>query len=405
MLSSPFWEGVLFGATDYAKQLDYNILCFTGAQLSPAGEPNQYRARVFDFIETDLIDAIIVPMGALSRFVSEEDQLLFLQKFSNIPVITINSDLPGYTDISYSPERGMFQLIDHLVLEHQIERFVFAGANGTHRSTIMKKQLFKDALKNHGITFDEKMHISSDMRRNSPIPSLDNLFSGDKKDWPQAIVAASDKQAMDILMRLKQIGIRVPEDVILTGSTGQEESQFSEPPLTSIIEPTYELGWHAAEYAVAALKNEPFKENLILPTSLIVRRSCGCRFCQKNQATLPSKDLIEPDDNLLFSLTKDALEAVIQKSLPEQRVAVAKNTSENLATLLLKALNLAEPLELLTLLNHHLECTVKTKVFYLWEELALCLHNILMQLITANGARGVEDENSCWLVSNCTKLQ
>jgi len=390
VLSTPFWEGVLFGATDYARKLDYNILCFAGAQLSPTGEEKKYRARVFDLIDVDLIDAVIVPMGALSRFISKEDQLSFLQKFKHVPVITINSDLPGYTDISYSPQQGMFELVEHLVKQHQVKRFVFTGANGTHRSTTIKKKLFKDALKNHGIVFNEDMYITSDMRRNSPIPGLENLFSGNKTDWPQAIVAASDNQALDILMHLNQIGIRVPEDVIVTGSTGQEESQFSDPPLTSIIEPTYELGWHAAEYAVAAINNKPFKDNLLLPTSLIVRRSCGCRFHGNTESSFDVAGITVQDETLLLDFTKRALEAVIQKALPEQRVALADNTAEQLSLLLLKSLHSSDSSELLSLFNQHLELSVKSKVFFLWEELGLCLHNILMQLIAANHTHGIE---------------
>ena len=391
VLSTPFWEGVLFGATDYAKQYDYNIICFSGAQLSPAGEINKYRARVFDFIDVDLIDAVIIPMGALSRFISKEDQLLFLKKFENIPVITINSELPGYSDISYSPEQGMFELVDHLVKEHQVQRFIFAGATGAHRSTIIKKQLFQDALKSHGIDFNETMYITSDMRRNSPIPALDGLFSGDRADWPQAIVAASDKQAMDILMQLKRMEIRVPEDVILTGSTGQEESQFSEPPLTSIVEPTYELGWHAAEYVVAALQNKPYKENLVLSTSLVVRRSCGCSYCPSH-SLLPASKLTGKDDTLIWNLTREALERIIAKANPEQRATIAKESPDILASLLTKALATGDYTDLLSTFIEHLESSLKTKVFFLWGDLALCLHNILLQLIAAKDVGCIEED-------------
>lgn len=403
MMATPFSEGIIFGASDYAKRHGYNVLCFTGAEFAKPVQTNMSRDRIFDLVDKDLIDGVMLPMGALSRYISLQQQLSFLERFSNVPVITIASDIPGYMNVGYSPRQGIFDLVDHLIQKHHVQRF--AGATGSHLSTIIKKQYFVEAVAENGLHFDEKMFITSDMYRNAPIPALKGLFSGDKESRPQAIVAGTDNQARDILTALTEMGIRVPEDVILTGSMGHAESLFSNPPLTSILEPTYELGWHAAERVVAAIEGRPYKENLVLPTSLVIRRSCGCVQAGDNPIlgnTYHSTSI--ESQTLTLSLIQKNLEQILAAALPEHRAKLAPNTAQILSILLLESLRINQPNGLLGHFSYELERSIKTDVIFLWVQLAQCIHQTLMQQMTIKKPNEIEGEIAAGLfdiVQNC----
>ncbi|MCV2402959.1 hypothetical protein OFY17_08710 [Marinomonas sp. C2222] len=210
-MATPFTEGIIFGAADFAKQHNYNILCFSGSKFAKHTPTDMSRHRIFELIDLDLIDGIIIPIGSLSRFISREEHASFLSKFSGIPIITINSDVPGYIDIGFSAQKGMFDLVAHLHNDHSVRRFAFAGITGTHRSTQLKKQSFIDALQDHNIKFDEKFLITSAMYRNAPLDGLEELFNCKRNSWPQAIVSATSSIAKDIISKLSLQNIRAPK--------------------------------------------------------------------------------------------------------------------------------------------------------------------------------------------------
>lgn len=381
MMATPFSEGIIFGAKDYAKQNNANILCFSGAEFAKPAETNMSRDRIFELINHHLIDGLILPMGALSRFISMDQQLEFLAQFSDLPVVTIASDIPGYQNVGYSAEQGMFQLIEHLVVDHQVQRFAFAAPTGEHLSSQVKQAFFEEALTAHGLNFDKKYYIQSEMARNAPIPALHKLFSANRKNWPGAIVVSTDYQAFSIISALKQMHIKVPEDVIVTGSMGKLNSLFSDPPLTSIVEPTYELGWHAAERVLAAINKNPYSESLVLPTSVAIRQSCGCQqpgdcselYMQSSELSESNKPLDTP------AKVQKYLELTINKISPELRMAFATDIAQTLTRLLFESIQSQQPKRLLSLFHHALNSTLKSDQFYIWAKLAQSIHQLLIE--------------------------
>lgn len=392
MVATPFSEGIIFGAADCARDHDYNLLCFSGSEIAKPARIDMSRDRIFDLIDTDLIDGVILPIGSLSRFISREQQLAFMQRFSDVPVITVNSDFPDYTNVGYCSRQGMENLVEHLVGHHGVRRFVFAGATGNHRATNLKKQYFIEALESHGLCFDESMYITSDLYLNAPIPGLERLFRGARETWPQAIVAGTDKQARNLLKLLGDLGLRVPEDVVVTGSTGSLDGQFTEPPLTSLLEPTYELGWHAAKRVIAAIEGQPVKEDVTVPTSVVIRRSCGCSG-RRNNLLLPdatASSRIKPVNFRFDDQVRSDLNQILSSAVPQHKSGISLSISTELTSQLRKDLNSGDTSHLAVFLQRELERSKKTEAFFLWGQLALSLHNNLLKRVGIKGNAGPE---------------
>lgn len=64
---------------------------------------------------------------------------------------------------------------------------------------------------------------------------------------PQAIFATGDKQAMAAIVACQQHGLRVPEDVVVVGSTGVEAAAYTRPSLSLVTQPTHEMGQQLME--------------------------------------------------------------------------------------------------------------------------------------------------------------
>jgi LacI family transcriptional regulator/LacI family purine nucleotide synthesis repressor len=81
--------------------------------------------------------------------------------------------------------------------------------------------------------------------------------------------------AMGILRALTEQGLRVPDDVSLTGFDDIDVCQYTTPPLTTIRQDRVALGRGAVQRLVAMIEGTEEATPLMIPTELIVRKSTG----------------------------------------------------------------------------------------------------------------------------------
>ncbi len=90
---------------------------------------------------------------------------------------------------------------------------------------------------------------------------------------PDAIVAMCDVIALGVLAYAEEAGITVPQDVIVTGFDGIPESDIVRPRLTTISQPGYLKGRHAADLLMRLVAGVAVEDHVELPATLVVRTS------------------------------------------------------------------------------------------------------------------------------------
>ena len=106
--------------------------------------------------------------------------------------------------------------------------------------------------------------------------AADALLAGERR--PTAIVAANDEIAMGVLEAARDRGLRLPDDLAVTGWDDIPVARHLTPSLTTVRQPMLDLGRRAAALLherITAIRTDPRHE--VLPTELVVRSSCGCR--------------------------------------------------------------------------------------------------------------------------------
>ena len=93
---------------------------------------------------------------------------------------------------------------------------------------------------------------------------------------PDAIFSGDDEAAVGVLEALQTAGKRVPEDVAVVGFDDQRLSAYLVPPLTTVRAPTERVGYEAAQQLVKLTRTGQAERLTLLPTEMIIRRSCGC---------------------------------------------------------------------------------------------------------------------------------
>jgi DNA-binding LacI/PurR family transcriptional regulator len=110
-----------------------------------------------------------------------------------------------------------------------------------------------------------------DFTRESGAQAMRQLLADDPA--LDAVFVASDVMAMGALRALRQAGRRVPDDVAVVGFDDIDNARYTEPPLTTVRQPTIEMGRQMVRLLLRITAGEEVEEPVILPTELIVRES------------------------------------------------------------------------------------------------------------------------------------
>ncbi|MEC1592684.1 LacI family DNA-binding transcriptional regulator [Bacillus spizizenii] len=96
-----------------------------------------------------------------------------------------------------------------------------------------------------------------------------------KGNLPEAFFIASDSMAIGTLKALQEAGLQVPRDTAIVSFNGIEEAEFASTPLTTVKVYTEEMGRTGVKLLLDRLNGRTLPHHVTLPTTLIVRQSCG----------------------------------------------------------------------------------------------------------------------------------
>jgi DNA-binding LacI/PurR family transcriptional regulator len=104
-----------------------------------------------------------------------------------------------------------------------------------------------------------------------------------RPDRPTAIFTTVDFEAINVLQTAQRIGLRVPEDLALIGFDSLRLTKHIHPPLTTVSQSCRDMGMRAAHLLINRIEGQAGPgQHIELPTTLIVRESCGARLHVKN---------------------------------------------------------------------------------------------------------------------------
>jgi LacI family transcriptional regulator len=165
-------------------------------------------------------------------------------------------------------------MAEHLTAGHGYRRLGFVGGPPDAPDAVERLAAFSSAVRDvPGCTVD--VVPGGDFSEASGRTAARVLLG--REAIPEAVACANDQMAIGVMRELQRSGIRVPEDVAVTGFDNIFPGRVVEPPLTTVGQPVRDLGARAAARLMERIEGstEPPRAET-LPTELVVRRSCGC---------------------------------------------------------------------------------------------------------------------------------
>jgi len=185
-------------------------------------------------------------------------------KTVNIPSVTVEN------------KAATHKLVEHLIKVHNRRRILFTRGPVHQEDSYWREIGYRSALETNGIAFDQNLILQGDFERDIANKSMHDFLSNSNHADFDAVFAGDDEAAIGVISALNDHGVRVPDDMPVVGFDDMRFSAYLTPPLTTVSAPTEEIGRIAAEQLFSLFDKQFPKSITLLPTELIIRRSCGC---------------------------------------------------------------------------------------------------------------------------------
>ena len=259
------------------RESDYIVAAFNFSADPMEGTAEISREiRLLELLEATECAAVVI-MGEtieslpMLRVVSET----VLKK--GVPLFSLERELDGCINIEMNYGDGFKDMVLHVLKHHHVKRpAMLAGIKGNDFSEVRIRN-FREALDECGIVFDEELLKYGDFWDRPARQAVKEYLAMDK--LPDAIICANDAMAIAACECIKEAGLKVPEDMIVTGFDGILSGKLNFP-VISTVAPDYEV-----EVELIIRTVEAFKRGEKIDTSytrMVAFRispnlSCGCR--------------------------------------------------------------------------------------------------------------------------------
>lgn len=262
--TDPFFSEFIAGLGDQAVSHNFDLLVSTATPDTPAEK--QVYAR---WLSSRLVDGVI-----LSRMRLDDWRANYLAK-NNFPFVMHGrtASQPGHPYIEIDSRNGFAKLVHHLV-ERGHRRIAYIGAPEKYTLQHDRFAGYCDGLEAANIAFDPALVGVGNFTRGGGYQAARPLF--EMPNPPTAIIGANDLTAEGVLRAARERGIVVGRDLAVAGYDGTEESEHTQPPLTTLRRQVYETARSLVTMLIALLQGETLAEpQVLLQPELIIRESTG----------------------------------------------------------------------------------------------------------------------------------
>lgn len=261
-ITNPFFADLAKSVEQSLRRKGYSLV-LANTDFSEDNEAAQIRELMVKRLE----GILLVPSGIRAR--EEHD----LPRRYQIPMVLLDRKLEGISDIPGVYSNNEYASV--ISCEHLIRKgardIVFISGPLNVSTSIERFEGYKAVLAQHSIPFRPEMCRHGSYTVESGYNAVLELErSGISYS---AILAANDLMALGALKAVREFGYRVPEDVQIIGFDNIEFSQYCEPSLSTMQQPTFDMGAKAVELLTGIIeKRDPVQPERLIP-KLLMRKT------------------------------------------------------------------------------------------------------------------------------------
>lgn len=317
----PFANSPTSGFFELTRNLNARIIMFPFPSQRNSIAEQDKQNLILKVIDGQSVDGLIIS-GFFSHGVSETVFREFCLGFAPLPVVTLGAKVDGVPAVVTETAKGFDALMDHLTLEHRYTRLAFLGGPPGQREAEERKGCFLQGLARRGLTPQERWMAYGDFSYESGRVAMRQLLAQGRPEF-EGIVCANDSMALAARAELTDVGLRVPDDLFLTGFDDYHAENLS-----TVRQSSFEQLRAAVNLLLRVLRDGAPPSDARVESELVIRSSCRCGVHDRHRrslAALPHDEswprLLEAWQSTLTGGNAEAFSNVVQSLLEDPLVS------------------------------------------------------------------------------------
>ncbi len=259
-----------------AGELDYDVFAFCnfGAYgddvLYAEGEKEMIRLSDLSVLDGIIVEEDILGIKGMGAALEK-----YLKAHAKCPVVYLRTPKDSFFNVRIENVKIMEDITRHFVVDHGFRDICFMMGKKEYVDAQERYRGFLNVMEEAGIPVTKRMVFEGDYWREKGKEAVDWFMEG-RTSYPQAIICSNDYMAISICDELRKRGVRIPEEVCVSGFDNLEEARLYKPSLTSAGVSPDEIAVKAVEMIDRVCRGEEQERIEYIKPRLVLRKSCGC---------------------------------------------------------------------------------------------------------------------------------
>ncbi|MBM7097891.1 LacI family DNA-binding transcriptional regulator [Bacillus sp. H-16] len=257
-LAGPFYSVLVKGVQDIVTEHGYGLVACSAI----GGD----RSTAVKYLKERRADGCIVFANNIS------DDLIKNVTQRNYPMVLLDRNLDCTSTIKVEVDNrgGASGAVEYLISKGHKDIAYISGPKESYNSQ-QRFEGYREALKKHHIPFRDIWVINGKFTKEGGELATKLLLAQQEK--PTAVFYGNDEMAIGGMYAMKKAGMKLPDEMSVIGFDDILEAKYTNPQLTTIKQPKYELGALAAHLIFKVLENKERTQSSRLFTELLERES------------------------------------------------------------------------------------------------------------------------------------
>lgn len=264
-VADPFAGEVVCGVEDAANIHGYSVF------LADSNTDPEREKKVVRELAERRVDGILVQSSRVGAL------YLTMLREMNVPIVLVNDQYPGefVHSVMIANEPGMRAAAEHLIaLGHR--RIAFLGDRNGYQSDTERLAGYRVAMEAAGIAAMPELVVRGDGKPEAAAQAMETLLS--LAEPPTAVCCYNDMSALGAVRAIRARGLRIPEDISVTGFDDLFFAAYMNPPLTTVHQPMRRMGRLAMESLIKLMAGEASVNQIRIDAKLVERESTAPPF-------------------------------------------------------------------------------------------------------------------------------
>jgi len=259
-LVTHFYAAVLDGIEDEARRAGYSVIS------SNSHESCEDEVRAIDNFINLHVEGII---ASVSQNTTDYSHFEKVSKMG-IPLVFFGRTcLPDlFSSVTANGDVAAQEATQHLI-DTGSRRIAFLGGPNHLDMVKRRKHGYLEALRDNRIPIDRELVVCNRIDFDLVVEATKQLLQIENR--PDAILAVNDTVTFAAFTAVKEMGLRIPEDVALIGFTDDQHARYVTPQMSAIEDQSYKMGCVAYDLLQKSISGDPNKYKKIVPQKLVIR--------------------------------------------------------------------------------------------------------------------------------------